>query len=194
MGKDRTTTSTSQQTKVETTPEEKRWLASQARIQEATEPGMIGAQTQGLNLINQLLTGQEPLPGFFQNLSQGINPQVTNEIVQQAIRDITPGFQSSGILDSGVAASIAARTAGDIRRATEEFNLGNKFNLLNLALSGQAQVQQPILANAQMLGSQLAGLRTINQTGRTVQTSMSPFFRSFQESLGKGIGTALTAF
>lgn len=197
MGKEKQsssgTTVVNQTTTPTPTPEETRLNQLQIQATEQTQPQLIQAQKSGLNLINQLLTGQEQLPGFFTQLGQGISPQITNDIVQQSLRDIMPSFQQSGILDSGVAASIAGRTAGDIRRASEEFNIGNRLNLLNLALSGQAQVQQPILGQAEMLGSRLAGLRSVNQQGTTsmssTQYAMNPFLKSFQQSLGQSLGS-----
>ena len=193
MGQEKTSGTTTQvinQTQTpKPTPEETRLNQLQIQATEATQPQLIEAQKSGLSLINQLLAGQEQLPGFFTQLGQGISPQITNDIVQQSLRDIMPSFQQSGILDSGVAASIAGRTAGDIRRASEEFNIGNRLNLLNLALSGQAQVQQPILGQAEMLGSRLAGLRSMTTQGTTQGTSaqygMNPFLRSFQTSMGE---------
>lgn len=194
MGRDKGSSSTTvvnQQTTPKPTAEEKRLNQLEIERIEATQPGQISAQQSGLNLINQLLTGTEPLPGFFEELSQGISPDVTDEIVQESLRDLYPQFQASGILDSGVAASIAGRTAGDIRRASEEFNIGNRFNLLNLALSGQAQVQQPLLAQSQILSGRLAGLRPVNTQGTTTQTisQPNPFLQSFQTSLGKTLGS-----
>ena len=154
----------------------------------ATQPGQIQTQLASQNLINQLLTGGsvEDLPGFFGEIGGGISPETTSGIVQESLKDLGTQFQGAGILDSGTAQSIAARTAGDIRRGTEEFNIGNKLNLLNLALSGQAQVQQPLLAQSQQLGGRLAGLRSVNQT----QTTKNPFFtgRDIFGGIGSGIG------
>lgn len=197
MGKDKQTSTTTnvvnQTSTPQATPEEQRLNQLEIERIEATQPGLISAQQAGLGLINQLLLGQEPLPGFFQQLSQGISPEVTQDIVSQSLRDIAPQFQASGILDSGVAADISARTAADIRRATEEYNLGNKFNLLNLALSGQAQVQQPLLAQSQILSGRLAGLRPVTTSGTSsgtqTITSGNPFLQSFQTSLGKSLGS-----
>lgn len=63
-----------------------------------------------------------------------------------------------GLLDSGVNAAVSGRTSGDIRRQAAEYNIGNLQNLLNLALSGQAQVQQPIVGMSGILNQRLAGL------------------------------------
>lgn len=202
MGKEKSSGSTTQVINQTSTPtptaEETRLNQLQIQATEQTQPQMIQAQQTGLNLINQLLSGQENLPGFFTQLGKGISPEITNDIVQQSLRDIMPSFQQSGILDSGVAASIAGRTAGDIRRTSEEFNIGNRLNLLNLALSGQAQVQQPILGQAEMLGSRLAGLRSMNTQGTTTTNStqygMNPFLKSFQQGMGQVPGNIFSRF
>lgn len=172
------------------TPEEQELLKLQVAGQKEIQPQQIAVQKTGLELVNRLLAGETDLPGFFGQIGRGISPQVTTEISQKAIADLLPSFQASGILDSGVAASIAGRTAGDIRRASEEFNIGNKLNLLNLALSGQAQVQQPILAQSSQLASQLAGLRAITTTGQSTSTLtkptdyLSPFIQGFGGAMG----------
>ena len=201
MGGERTTTTsqgtqTSNQTQTATmTPEERELLNLRIERERATQSGMIGAQSAGLDLVKQLLQGTEPLPGFFQQMSAGISPTVTQDIVNQSMADIAPKFSQYGLLDSGTHASVAGRISGDIRRASEEFNIGNKFNLLNLALSGQAQVQQPLMAQSQMLGSQLAGLRSVNSSGSGSYSGsqsvlgMNPFLKSFQQSAGQSLGS-----
>ena len=209
MGSDKQKSSTTNVTNQNTTqtmtpqatPEERELNQLEIERIRATQPGQIQVQQSGLSLVNQLLSGEEPLPGFFQELSQGISPEVTNQIVQSSLQDLYPQFQGQGILDSGVSAEIAGRTAGDIRMGSEQWNQGNKFNLLNLALSGQAQVQQPLLAQSQILSGRLAGLRSVSSTGtasgsgsgtQTV-TSMNPFLKSFQTSLGSGLGSGIGA-
>ena len=205
MGSDKQKSSTTNVTNQNTTqtmtpqatPEERELNQLEIERIRATQPGQIQVQQSGLSLVNQLLSGEEPLPGFFQELSQGISPEVTNQIVQSSLQDLYPQFQGQGILDSGVSAEIAGRTAGDIRMGSEQWNQGNKFNLLNLALSGQAQVQQPLLAQSQILSGRLAGLRSVSSTGTSsgsgsgtqTLTSMNPFLKSFQQSAGQFIGS-----
>jgi len=205
MGSDKQKSSTTNVTNQNTTqtmtpqatPEERELNQLEIERIRATQPGQIQVQQSGLSLVNQLLSGEEPLPGFFQELSQGISPEVTNQIVQSSLQDLYPQFQGQGILDSGVSAEIAGRTAGDIRMGSEQWNQGNKFNLLNLALSGQAQVQQPLLAQSQILSGRLAGLRSTSSTGNVsgsgsgtqTLTSMNPFLKSFQQSAGQFIGS-----
>lgn len=159
-------------------------------LRKQNQQGLGDIQSSGLNLGNLLLRGLQ-LPGYLQGLPGGISPEVTQSIVDKSLRDIKPSFQQGGILDSGVAASIGARTAADIRNQSEQFNIQNLSQLLNLALGGQAQVQQPIIGQAGMLGQRLAGLTSTNTQGTTMGTSkgMNPFLRSFQESAGRTLGS-----
>jgi len=192
FGGDKSSGSSTTVTEREPTAEEKEQIALMNDMTKATAPYQKATQIAGLSLAEQLLKGSEPLPGFFNELSQGISPEVTQSIVNQSLKDIAPSFQSAGILDSGVAASISARTSADIRRASEEYNIGNRLNLLNLALSGQAQVQAPVLATS----SQLLG--TLGTLGRTTSSSTwqqgnnntigRQFMSSFATSLGSGMG------
>ena len=140
------------------------------------DPQIRQVQSQGLTLANQLLSGSENLPGFLGALPGGISPEMTQDIANQAIRDIQPQFQKYGLLDSGTNVAASARVAGDIRRSSEEFNIGNRLNLLNLALGGQAQVQQPQLGYSSLLSQRLAGLgttstNTFNSGGSQTTTS-----------------------
>jgi hypothetical protein len=196
MGSSNTTTntgSTSQQTTTPTpTAEETELNRLQLEREKFLDPQIRATQSQGLALSEQLLKGDPNLPGFLSGTT-GITPEITDDIVQQSLRDIAPSFQQSGLFDSGVRASVSARTAGDIRRASEEFNIGAKQNLLNLALSGQAQVQQPILGFSGQLGSRLAGLRSINQTGSTTGFSSTTSNPSTFGQIGQGIGIAGSA-
>lgn len=181
---------------VEATPQEQRLNKLQMRMLQGAMPGIQQVQGAGSDLVSQLLTGQA-LPGAYSGLYQGISPEITDEIVQASLRDIYPQFQGLGILDSGVAASIAGRTAGDIRRNVAQYNQGVRTNLLGMALSGAGNIQQPFLASMSDLGSRLAGLRTINTTGSGSSTSTAtvaqpnPFIQSFQQSLGQSLGQNL---
>ena len=98
MGGDggRETTVIEKTTTPEQTPEERRLNELEIARIEATQPGVVAAQQAGLGLVSQLLTGTEPLPGFFEELSAGISPEVTNEIVAASLRDIMPQFQAQG--------------------------------------------------------------------------------------------------
>ena len=192
MGKSResSTTVVNQQQTPQPTPEETRRSQIENEALERISPRQTDVQLSGLELVEKLLRGESNLPGFFQQLSAGISPEVTGDIAQEAIADITPSFAQSGLLDSGVRASVSGRIAGDIRRGAEEFNIGNKLNLLNLALSGQAQVQTPVLQRSQLLNQQLAGLRGQSFSGTTSQniSRPNPFLQSFQTGAGNVLG------
>ncbi len=183
MGREKTTTQQTQ--RAEPTAEEQELIGLQLERARAAQPGQLQVQEQGLNLINQLLTGQD-LPGFLQGLPGGISPDVTSRIVQQSLEDVRPGLQASGILDSGVRAELETETAADIRTKSEQFNIQNLSQLLNLAVGGQSMVQSPLLQQQGQLGGQLAGLRTT--TGTSAQFGMNPFLKSFQQSLGQTLG------
>lgn len=184
MGGDKTTNKSEQ--KSQATPEEIALNRLQLEQAQAFDPQQRMMNENAGTLVNRLLTGQS-LPGYLNTLPGGISPDVTQTIVDQSLRDLYPQFQSSGILDSGVAASIAGRTAGDIRASAEQFNIQNLQQLLNLAVGGQAQVQQPMLNTTSQLGGRLAGLRTTSSTSTV--TAMNPFLKSFQESAGKTLGS-----
>ena len=179
MGQSRTT----EQTRPEATPEERRLNQLDIQLREAIQPGLIDVQQQGLSLASLLLGGQQ-LPGGLQGLTGGLSEDLISELSQKAVSDISPGLQAQGILESGVGASIQGRVAGDVRRQAAEFNIGNQLNLLNLALSGQAQVQAPGLGVGSTLGGRLAGLRSISQTG----TQPNVFAQQFLGGLGQGFG------
>lgn len=168
MGGSRTSTqssgSSSSATTIQPTKEEKEMNKLQLAQFKEADPYLRQVQKSGLQLSNNLLTGGA-LPDAYGDLYSGINPEVTQSIVDQSLRDIAPGFQQSGLIDSGVRASISARTAGDIRQAAEQFNLNNKMNLLNMGLGGQAQVQDPIQGFAGLLSNRLSTLRNTSTSG-----------------------------
>ena len=189
----KTETQTQQTQQATATPEETALNKLTLERAQAAQPGQLELQKNMLNLVNALALGQD-FPGYLSGLPGGISPEMTTDISRQAISDIRPSFQVGGILDSGVAAAISGRVAGDVRRASAEFNIGNLLNLLNLAVGGQAQVQQPLLAQTAGLGAQLAGLRQVSTTrtgtGTGTQTTANPFLQNFQSSLGQTFGGA----
>jgi hypothetical protein len=193
MGREKQSGSTTinQQSQATPTAEETALNKLQLEQAQAAQAGTIEAQSNSMNLVNKLLTGSMDLPGYLKTLAGGITEDQTQSMVNQSLRDIRPGFQSQGILDSGTAMSIAGRTAGDIRNQNAQFNIGALQNMLNLALSGQAQVQAPVQGATSQLGSRLAGLRstTSSSSQSTEQYSMNPFLKSFQTSLGSSLGS-----
>lgn len=159
--------------------EEKRLRDLQMGQLEEYDPYQRRATTNGLDLIGRILSGQA-LPGNLGNLAGGISPEMTGEIAQQSVQDILPQFQQSGILDSGVAAEIAGRTAGDVRRQSAQFNVQNLMNLLGLGVQGATSLQQPALQTAGQLGQTLGGLRGTKSTSTTTfpqQQQTNPFLR-----------------
>lgn len=105
-----------------------------------------------------------------------------------------PSFQAGGILNSGSAASISARTAGDIYRNSAQFNLQNLMQLLNLGVGGQALPLQLGIETGQQLGGRLAGLRTGTSSGNTTTLGMNPFMKSFQTSAGQAFGNPFQSY
>ena len=155
----------------------------------ATQGGMIQAQQGGLNLINQLLAGQQPSGDLYQQIS-GISPEAISQQAYSLAQRSLPQFQGAGILDSGIMGKQISRSiANELLYPAEQFNIGAKQNLLNLALSGQASVQAPIQNNVNNLSSALAGLRSVSTTGTQSQNTGYSFFTNpFVSSLGQGLG------
>ena len=148
-------------------------------------------QQNSLNLVNQLLTGGA-LPGAYQGLYGGITPEMTNEMAQHSVNNIVPGLQQSGILDSGTSASIQARTAGDIRRQSAEFNVTNLNQLLGMGIEGQESVQRPIMEQQrlnqqqqQMLSNNLLGI-TGQATSKDVENN--PYENVSDTLMNAGLG------
>ena len=194
MGAEKSTQTTVQNTTSTPTPtaEETRLNQLDLQLRERNQGALGDVQGNSLNLANLLLKGQG-LPGYLGGLPGGVDEGVTQSIVDKSLRDIKPSFQQGGILDSGVAASISARTAGDIRRNSAEFNLNNLLQLLNLATGNAAQVQQPVLAQSADLGGRLAGLRSVNQSGTSttnMRSNQNPFLNSLASGVGTGLGGA----
>jgi hypothetical protein len=146
------------------------------------------ANSSGMSLINSILAGDTSQSGAWGNMLGGISESMITDMSQKAISDLLPSFQSSGILDSGVAASISARTAGDIRRSSAEFNITNKQNLLNLALSGQSSLQNSLTNQYSVLAQQLAGLRKLTSKGKS-SSSYTPSALQTVTSVMGGIGS-----
>jgi len=168
-----TTDSSSKQsssTQYTPTPEQTELDKLQLEQARASQAGQIDIQKQGLFLGSQLLQGKD-LPGYLQGLPGGIDEDTVNSIAQSAMRDIQPGMQKAGLLDSGINASISARTSADIRTQAKQFNIQNLMQLLNQGLGGQAQVQAPIQTGAASLGGRLGALAGTSSTGQTDSNS-----------------------
>jgi hypothetical protein len=194
MGKSKTTveSNTTSVQKAEMSPEERERYNIENQQLARTAGPQTDVQLQGLNLINQLLSGNANLPGFFGEMGKGIDSNMADQIANESVNDIMPMLQQQGLMGQPVGAYAASRTAGDVRRGVAEFNIGNKQNLLNLALSGQAQVQSPILQQQGIMANRLAGLRTVTGSSSGMQTSKNPFLTG--KDIFTGIGAGLGAF
>lgn len=182
-------TQSQQSTTVTATPEEKAMEALQLQRQQTNAPMQTELDKNQYGLANLLLTGKN-LPGNLQG-AQGVSDAQNQSMVNSSIRSVLPQFQSAGILDSGIAAQGAIRAAQDTSNQNAQFNVSAFQNLLNQALGGSSNMTNSNTQSNQVLGSQLAGLRSTNTSGSTI--GMNPFLKSFQTSLGTGLGNSATA-
>lgn len=192
MGRDKQTQQGSQSQQYTPTPQEQEMLNMQLEQMRRINPSLTQTQLSGLNTINSLfggLMGSQQLSGPLGMALAGLDPTTINNMARQSVNDIAPRFQNSGILDSGVAAAISGRVAGDVRNQAAQFNVNNISNLLSMALSGQGQVQAPITAQQGILSNQLSGLRSMTGSSSGSTIGMNPFLRSFQESAGRTLGS-----
>jgi hypothetical protein len=159
--------------------------------EQAYTPGQTEMFKNSFALGNQLLTSFGDKQGnMWQSLIGGVTPDQMNAQAMQAGRLTNASLNQAGMVDSGVGRVMNARAMSDSQNTNATFNVGALQNALNLALSGQAQIQSPASANAGQLASTLAGLRSTNQSGTSSQTitSMNPFLKSFQTGLGSALG------
>jgi len=198
MGDDKQTTQTSQQGQQQqsyqpSAQEKEMWDIQLGQARELA-PGQTDTAKQMNEVIQNLLAGGGgSLAGVFNKLFTGIDEDMTNQLVQESIADIPAWMQKQGVLDSGATASITARTAGDMRRNVAENNLTRVFNLLQTGLGYGGQQQQLGTQSLAGLTSALKGTGTtsgnFSQSGMSTVTSMNPFLKSFQQSLGKTLGS-----
>ncbi len=125
-----------------------------------TQPRQTELQLQGMDLTSQLLEGGE-LPGYLGGVQGGIqgmgqlgqlptldrmSGQIGEEqigrLVSQGLEDIMPQFQSSGILDSGVAAELSGELATGIRTDVAESNLERSLAIDEFNLERQRAAQE----------------------------------------------------
>lgn len=137
--------------------------------------------------IYAILQGNQPMAKGI----NGVSDEDTNNMANAAVQGVLPQFQSAGILDSGLAFQGATRAAADIRNQNAQFNVSAAQNLFNLAAGGQSSLQSQYQGSNNALTSQLAGLRTINQSGSTI--GMNPFLRAFQTEFGTGLAKTTNA-
>jgi hypothetical protein len=174
--------------------EEKQAVRNQNKVYEAGMPGMISAQDAAFKSATNLLEGKE-LPGYLKPLPYGISEEMTGDIANRALKDIQPFFSQAGLQDSGTAQAVMGRTAGDVRRASAEFNINNLMQLLNIGVGGQASVTSGMTG----VGSTLAGL--VKGSGTTTGTYSNqssyryqqPWAQTFQQTMG-GVQSGANAF
>lgn len=163
-------TTTNQTTTPTATAEEQAMEKIQLEQYKQYAPSQTTMFQNAFALGNKLLTGvSDQNSQQWQALMGGITPQQTQSMINTQDRSLRGQLQQAGIYDSGTAASGRLRAAADLSNTNAQFNVGALQNALNLALSGQAQVQGTGLTQTSQLGQQLAGLRK-NQTAGT--TSM----------------------
>ena len=185
-----TTSATSQATMTEA---ERQMQELQLAQYKQVQPGQTQMFQNAYGLGNQLLTSFGDQNGdMWKSLIGGITDEQTQSMITEQQRYLDPKFQSQGIYDSGMAYTGKLRAATDLANQNAQFNVGTLQNALNLALSGQAQIQAPFGGAASQLGSQLAGLRTVTQTGSSsgsTSQSSNPFLNSFYSSFGSSLGS-----
>jgi hypothetical protein len=119
-------------------------------------------------LGNQLLQSfGDQDSNMWKSLVQGISPEQTQSMISEQQRYMDPQWQQQGLMDSGLRYTGNLRAATQIGNQNAQFNVGTLQNALNLALTGQAQVQGSGQTATSQLGQQLAGLRA-NQSQTTL--------------------------
>ena len=185
MGNNKTTNSTS--TTATATPEETAMEKLQLQRLQTNAPAQQQLDTNMYGAMNTIMQGGT-LPGNLAGIG-GISQDQTNNMTQAALRSVYPQFQSAGIMDSGSAIQGGIATAANVMNSNAQFNVSALQNLFNQALGGSSNLSNSTTSQNQVLGSQLAGLRSVNST--STQTSMNPFLLSFQNSLGSSMGDTL---
>lgn len=188
MGQEKSTTVVQSNTQPTPTKEETELNKLYLQQARATMPQQTELMKQAMGVSSSLLT-----PDYVSKLAAGISPEAIGSQASLMAKQYMPGFQSIGLDNSGVAYRETARgIANELLYPAEQYNIGALQNLLNLALSGQAQVQAPVSASSSQLSSNLSGLRSVSTSGTTTSYGMNPFLKSFQTSLGSGMGTGLS--
>jgi hypothetical protein len=152
-----------------TTPEmsaaEKQYQQMELNQYQQIQPYQTEMFKNAYGLGNQLLTSfGDQNSQMWQSLIGGVTPEQQQRMISEQQRYLNPQFQQNGIMDSGLAYTASLRSATDLANQNAQFNVGALQNALNLALSGQAQVQNPFQNQSNSLASQLAGLRSTTQT------------------------------
>jgi hypothetical protein len=125
---------------------------------------------------------------MWKQLIGGVTSDQQQKMISEQDRMLKPQFQQQGIYDSGMAATGRLRAATDLSNQNAQFNVGALQNALNLALSGQAQVQAPAMGQSNQLSQALAGLRSVTGGGTQTNRPMNPFLQSFASAGGNSLG------
>jgi len=176
-------TSTTQQSKA--TPMEEKLNQQQYDMNQFMQPFAKQNYADLSTNISAILQGKTPMA---QGIG-GVDARQTQDMVNASLRDIYPQFQSGGIMDSGMAAQIASRTAADTRNQNAQFNVSAAQNLFNLASGGQSNLQGQLQSNTNNLSNALAGLRTTTSRQSVQANPFSQVFAGMQAagSLASGI-------
>lgn len=191
-GETTSTNESSSTQKATPTPEELEMQKIQLNQYKQIEPYQTQMQKSGLQLGNQLLTSfGTPDSQMWQSLIGGITPEQQAKQFGEVDRYLKPQLQSQGLYDSGTGVTARYRALTDTANQNAQFNVGALQNALNLALSGQAQIQSPVSGQSSMLASQLAGLRTVSGSG-TGSYTYNPFEQAFYGAAGSSLGKTMT--
>ena len=170
------------------TPQEQEMEKIQLQQMRDYAPGQSQMFQNAFGLGNQLLTSFGDKSGAqWQSLIGGVTPAQMQAQAQQAGRLTNASLNQAGMVDSGVGRVMNARAMSDSMNANSQFNVGALQNALNLALSGQAQVQQPAMGATSQLAGQLAGIRTISGTSSSYGTSSMIKTPGMLDSISKGM-------
>jgi len=183
-------------------------------------PGNLSGLNQGIASDRQLGTlptldaskyqvGEDTISGLVQKslgdiapqfqhlgvLDSGVAASLSNELAgdirlqtDQSNKQIGLGIDQSNIQNQ------VAADQFDIQNqfSQKSFDTNNLLALLNLTLGGSTSLQGPALQNQSQLSGNLAGLR--GTTGISTETSMNPFMKGFQTSLGSTLGNPFGAY
>ena len=148
------------------TPEESALNAAQLKQFQAYEPSQTQMFNNAFALGNQLLTSFGDKSGDqWQSLIGGITQKQTQSMINTQDKSLTSQLQQSGIYDSGTSASGRLRASADLNNQNAQFNVGTLQNALNLALSGQAQVQSTATNQSGQLNTALTSLNSKSTSG-----------------------------
>jgi hypothetical protein len=189
------TTVVNQTTTPTPTAEETALNKGQLDIFNASKQDQMDMNSLAAQNVKTLLSGGQ-LPGNLASLSQGIGQNQMNAQAMQSGRLTNAMLNQGGVGDAGVGKVMLARSMSDSQNSNSQFNIQTLQQLLNQALGGQASVTGTYQNNTNTLASSLSGLRSINTSGTTnsnqTVTSMNPFLKSFQTSLGSGFGGGIS--